>query len=631
MEDELREKVREKLEALPLEPGVYIMKNAAGQVIYVGKARSLRHRVRQYFQNSRNQEDKLLLLVPQIADIETIITDSELEALVLECNLIKRYRPRFNVMLKDDKSYPCIRVDMKETYPRVSVTRSIKKDAARYYGPYPSGRALRETMEALRKVFPARSCTRKLAYGRQVGGRPCLYHHLGQCPAPCQGDVDPDAYRENILALSRFLDGKDLSVMDTIREEMISAAQRLQFEKAARLRDRIRAMEVILERQKMASPSGEDRDVIGLSRVAWISAVQVLRVREGAVIGGYQAFMENAGEETAAETLYAFLTQYYDARPGIPREIMLPGPVIDQDVVEPLLARQRGGPVHLRVPERGNWRKLVDLAERNAEKEAQRRYEKESQQEARTTGAVKDLAEALGITREVKRIEGYDISHIQGVETVASMVVFVDGSPEKKSYRRFKIRGLTKPDDFESMAQVIRRRFSHAIEEREKLKSEGKPLESGRFSVLPDLILIDGGKGQLSAAVAELTKLDISLPIFGLAKQFEEVYLPGKSEPVILPRTGYALHLIQRVRDEAHRFAVSYHRGLRDRGTLYSQLEEIPGIGPRRRQALLKYFGSMRAIAKASVADMKAVAGMNEKAARAVRDFFDKEGSRFTE
>jgi len=629
--EEPRGQLKEKLEALPLEPGVYIMKNAAGQVIYVGKARSLRHRVRQYFQTSRHQDDKLLLLVPQIADIETIITDSELEALVLECNLIKRYRPRFNVMLKDDKSYPCIRVDLKEDYPRVSITRTIKKDAARYYGPYPSGRALKETLEALRKVFPARSCTRNVKYGRQVGGRPCLYHHLGQCPAPCQGDVDPAAYRARITELCRFLDGKDLSVLDRMHEDMIAAAQTMQFEKAARIRDRIRAMETILERQKMASPAGEDRDVIGLARVAWISAVQVLRVRKGSVIGGYQAFMENAGDQTAADTLYAFLTQYYDARPGIPREIMIPGPIADQEMVESLLSRQRGGPVHLRVPERGNWRKLVELAERNAEKEAQRLYEKESQQEARTRGAVKELAQALGVEGEVRRIEGYDISHIQGSETVASMVVFVDGMPDKRAYRRFKIRGLTKPDDFASMAQVIHRRFSHAIEEREKLRAEGKPLESGRFAVLPDLILIDGGKGQLSAALEELVKLDIHIPVFGLAKQFEEVYLPGQGDPIILPRTGYALHLIQRIRDEAHRFAVSYHRSLRDKGTLYSRLEEVPGIGPRRWQALLKYFGSMRAIAEASEEELGAVAGMNRKAARAVREYIDKNGPRFTE
>lgn len=620
----MRDELREKLDALPVEPGVYIMKDASGIILYVGKARSLRNRVRQYFQSSRNLEDKVRAMVPLIEDIETIITDSELEALVLECNLIKRHRPQFNVMLKDDKSYPCIRVDMKETYPRVSVTRVIRKDAARYYGPYPSGHALKETMEALRKVFPARSCTRKIEYGRKAGGRPCLYHHLGQCPAPCQGDVEPEVYRETIAELCRFLDGKDTSVMQEMHKNMIAAAQTMQFEKAARLRDRIRAMETILERQKMNTPMGEDRDVVGLARIAWVNAVQVLRVREGSVIGGRQYYMENAGDQSTSETLYAFLTQFYDARPGIPREIMLPGPVEEQEILEAMLARQRGGPVHLHVPERGDWRKLVRLAERNAEQEAQRLYEKESQQEARTVGAVKELAAALGVEGPVHRIEGYDISHIQGAETVASMVVFVDGKPEKKAYRRFKIKGMEKPDDFASMAQVIKRRFSHALEEREKLKKEGKPIESGRFSVLPELVLIDGGKGQLSAALGALEEVGLDLPMFGLAKAFEEVYLPHESEPIILPRTGNALHLIQRIRDEAHRFAVSYHRGLRDKGTLYSRLEEIPGIGPRRRQALLKQFGSVKGIGEASVNDLKAVAGMNAKAAQAVRDFFDK-------
>ncbi len=611
-----------KLLKLPDSPGVYIMKDSDDNIIYIGKAKSLKNRVRQYFQSSRNHSQKVLSMVAHICDFEYILTDSELEALILECNLIKKHRPKYNVLLKDDKHYPYIKVTTNEEYPRVLMVRRIDKDGARYFGPYTSSRAVNGTLELIRKLFPIRSCSRSLD-GNNINKRPCLYYHIGECLAPCQGDVDKDEYGELIDQICKFLDGKHQSLIDELKLEMGRASDNLEFEKAALIRDRIMAVEKILENQKIIwTDDMTDRDVIALVASAPNIITQVFFIRGGKLIGSEQFVLEDSYGNHLEDAIESFIKQFYVDDTYIPKEIFIDREIPDETVIEDWLSQKRGNRVYIKVPKRGAKRRLVDLAAKNANETAQNIEQRDRYKEQRTVGACRELAEYLELESVPYRIEAFDISNIQGVESVASMVVFEGGKAKKKDYRRFKIKTVVGPDDYASMAEVIRRRYKRGLREIESLKSEGRDIDNGKFSILPDLILIDGGKGQLKVSSEVLEALGLGyIPVISLAEKFEEVYMPESNEPLIIPRDSDALHLLQRIRDEAHRFALSYHRSLRQKNSLHSVLEDIPEIGPKRRVALLREFGTVEGIRAASLEELCNVEGMNRRAAQNIKDY----------
>lgn len=612
----------EKLKTLPDNPGVYIMRDSDDNIIYIGKAVSLKNRVRQYFQSSRNHSQKVRSMVDKIADFEYILTDSELEALILECNLIKKHRPKYNVLLKDDKHYPYIKVTTNEEYPRVLVVRRIDRDGARYFGPYTSSRAVNETIELIRKLFPIRSCSRNLD-GNFKDQRPCLYYHIGECLAPCQGHVDKDVYDEMIEQICKFLDGKHQDLIDELKTEMERAAVDLEFERAALIRDRIIAVEKILESQKIIwTDDMEDRDVIALAGSDPHIIVQIFFIRKGKLIGSEQFVLEDSYGSHLEDAIESFIKQFYAEDIYIPKEIFIDREIGDIEIIESWLSQKRGNRVYIKVPKRGEKRRLVDLAAKNAKESAQNIAYRYRRREEQTVGACEELAEYLNLDSVPYRIEAFDISNIQGTESVASMVVFEGGEAKKKDYRRFKIKTVTGPNDYASMAEVIRRRYTRGLKERAKLKRSGKDVESGKFSNLPDLILIDGGKGQLKTAFSVLEDLGLDyIPTISLAEEFEEIYTLDDKEPLILPRGSGALHLLQRIRDEAHRFAISYHRSLRQKNTLHSVLEDIPEIGPKRRVALLRRFGSIEGIRAATLEELCSVEGMNRRAAQNIKDY----------
>lgn len=609
------ERLQEKVDRLPERPGVYIFRDAAAEVIYVGKAVSLRDRVRSYFRGGRHLTGKVLRLAAEIRDVEHIVTDTETEALILECNLIKRYRPRFNIRLRDDKSYPYLRVTTGETWPRVMIVRSMKNDGARYFGPYTQAGALQETLRVLRRVFPYRTCSD--ARFRQHRDRPCLHYFIKRCPGPCAGLVTPEAYAAEIGRLIAFLEGRQEGLLDGLRRRMEEAAERLEFERAAELRDRLRALEAVVEKQKIVSDRLGDQDVIAVARSGGNSppeaeqetaCAQVFFVREGKVVGREAVVLAETEGSSDAEVLAAFLKQYYAAAGFIPPEILLSGEPDDAPAIAAWLEQLRGGRVSLLVPRRGEKRRLLEMVRKNAalfmeEERLRRRREEEG-----PAAALNELREALGLPAVPRRIECYDISNIQGRQTVASMVVFVDGRPSKKDYRQFKVRTVSGPDDFASMREVLSRRFL-------RVQAEG----DRSFAERPDLVIIDGGRGQLGAARQAMAALGFSdIPAFGLAKENEWLFAEDRREPIILPRESPALLLVQRIRDEAHRFAVGYHRRLRSKHSLRSVLDEVPGIGPKRRQALLTRFRSLDNIRRATVEELAAVPGMTRAAAREV-------------
>lgn len=612
----------EKLKNLPDHPGVYLMKDEAGDVIYVGKAVSLKNRVRQYFQSSRNHSPKIRIMVSQIRDFEYILTDSELEALILECNLIKKYKPKYNVLLKDDKTYPYIMVTTEEEYPRVVVTRRVNKDKNRYFGPYTSARAVRETIELMRRIFPIRSCNKAVKEGVREG-RPCLYFHINQCLGPCQGNVSKAEYQAMVKEICKFLDGKHDDLLEDLRIKMSEAANNLEFEKAARYRDRIYAIERVMENQKVVyASSAEDMDVIAFAQGEGNTVAQVFFVRNGKLIGSERFVLDDTRDTELKEIISSFIKQFYIMSSYIPKVILVQDDIEDADVVMKWLSEKRGSRVYIHAPKKGDKKELVDMAFNNAQDALRNLEDKLKREETRTFGAAKQLAEYLGLDKVPYRIEAFDISNIQGTESVASMVVFEGGKPKNSDYRRFKIKVVEGPNDFASMAEVIERRFKRGIEELEELKKQGKSPEDGKFSRMPDLVLIDGGKGQLNIAVSVLRRLGlVDIPVISLAKRLEEVYVEGKSEPVDIPKSSDALHLLQRIRDEAHRFAISYHRNLREKNSLRSILEDIPGIGPKRRAALLKCFGTLEAIRNATVEELASVEGMNMRAAQNIIEY----------
>ncbi|MGC8838047.1 MAG: excinuclease ABC subunit UvrC [Anaerolineae bacterium] len=615
MEDALKE----KLDALPARPGVYLMRDVHGRVIYVGKAVNLRARVRSYFHASAQHTPKVRRLVGEVRDLEVIVTDSELEALILEANLIKRYHPRFNVRFRDDKQYPYIKVNWQDPYPRVHLTRRVERDGARYYGPYTSSQAVSQTLDALRKIFPFLTCTREIT-GKDR--RPCLYYHIRRCAGPCIGAVTQEEYREIVAQVCLFLEGRTEKVLEHLQRKMEEAAEALQFERAAQYRDQIRAVQAVTERQKVVSAALADQDVIAFARDDGQACVHVFFVRNGKLLGREYFLLEGTEGEPDEEIMSAFLKQFYSGAAHIPREILLPEQVDEALVIEEWLRSRRGRKVSLRVPQRGKARDLVRMAQENALETLKMLRAEWAALNGRVTEALSELQAALGLPDPPSRIEAYDISNIQGTLATGSMVVFVQGKPRKSAYRRFRIRTVEGADDYAMMREVLQRRFRRAVEAEEPEVPQPGSRDEEEWQVLPDLILVDGGKGQLGVALEVLEEFGLQERVHAvaLAKEREELFLPGRPEPVRLPEGSQALFLLQRVRDEAHRFAVTYHRDLRTRRTLASVLDEIPGIGPERRKRLLRQFGSLEAIRAASEEDLATVPGISRDLARRIKE-----------
>lgn len=604
--------IREKLELLPAKPGVYLMLDGDGQVIYVGKAASLRNRVRSYFRGVK-QPPKVQAMLHYVADFEYIVTDSEVEALILECNLIKEHRPKYNISLRDDKNYPYLKVTVTQDYPRLVVVRSVKKDGNRYFGPYTQVGALNETLKLLRQLFPLRTCSDNTL---ERTTRPCLNYHIARCLAPCQKNVSKEAYREIVKEVILFLEGKQEDLIHRLKEKMERAAAELKFEKAAEYRDQIRAIEQVLAKQKIIFAGQQSYDVIAFARGTNEACVQVFFIREGKLIGRRHFFLAGTDDLSRGEIMTAFLKQYYSQAETIPGEILLAEEPEEKELLEKWLAGLRGKKVSLKVPKKGEKHQLVEMVAENALTLLQEEEMLRRKKDMLTTEAVLELQQVLGLAKPPVRIEGFDISHMQGSMTVASMVVFENGEAKPQDYRRFRIKSVDGPDDYASMREVLTRRFRHLRDR------EASAPSSDKFAAVPDLILIDGGKGQLNVAVEVMEELGLGhLPVFGLAEKEELIFIKGNAEPIRLPRHSPALRLVQRVRDEAHRFALTYHRDLRSRALKTSVLDQIPGIGPKRKKALLRHFGSVARIKEASLEELKGVEGMTEKAALAIKEY----------
>ena len=598
---------------LPDSPGCYLMKDREGTIIYVGKAVNLKNRVRSYFRDTAHTP-KVAAMISHIDDFEILLCETNLEALILECNLIKRHRPYYNILLKDDKHYPYLKVDPREPFPRLEITRRLEKDGARYFGPYIGASAVRQVIEAVRDVFPLRTCRQTLP--PKTPKRPCVNYDIHKCMAPCAGKCTREAYAEMMDGVIHFLEGDYKPVVDQLTAEMQEAAAAMRYERAAQIRDKIRDVNGLMERQIALRTDGSEQDLIALAQDGLDAMIQVIYVRGGRMIGGDHFLLARVGGEDPGEVIAGFMTQYYEESALIPRNILcqtLPEGMAEQ--MESWLREKKGGAVSVRIPHRGEKHELVLLSVKNAEDALKKRNARRTIQEERTTGAAEKLGRILGMNTFPRRIEGYDISNTQGQQSVASMVVFIDGVPAKKEYRRFRIKTVEGANDFASLKEVLGRRYAHAIREREEGTSEGK------FTDLPDLILIDGGPQQLRFAREALEELGITPPtMFGLAEKEEEIWLPGAEEPILLDHHTPELQLVQRIRNEAHRFGIIHHRVLRARAFTHSQLEDIPGIGPARRKALLKAFGSLKAIREADVEAISAVRGMTRQAAEAVKE-----------
>ena len=614
--------IEEELKKLPAKPGVYLMHNAKDEIIYVGKAISLKNRVRQYFQSSRNLTPKIVQMVSHIARFEYIITDSELEALVLECNLIKEYRPKYNTMLTDDKTYPYIKVTMGEAYPRLLFSRLMKKDKSRYFGPYTSAGAVKDTIELLRKIYRIRSCHRNLP--RDIGvGRPCLYYHIGQCDAPCQGEISQEDYQVQIQQVLQFLSGNYGPVIQMLTDKMMAASEAMAYEKAIEYRDLIQSVRQIMEKQKVTSASMEDRDVIGLARAGNEAVVQVFFIRNGRLIGRDHYYLTGVESESRAGVLTSFVKQFYGESPFVPRELMLPEMIEDSEILLQWLSEKRGQKVVFSVPKKGQKERLMELACKNALNILNKDSEKLKREEARTVGAVRELADLLNLPL-ICRMEAYDISNTSGFEKVGSMVVYEKGKPKRSAYRKFKIRDIRGQDDYHSLEEVLKRRFTHGMKEQEELKAKDRDISLGSFSMFPDLILMDGGKGQVHIAQKVLMELGLDIPVCGMVKddfhRTRGIYY--EEQEIGIEKTSEAFRLVTRIQDEAHRFAIEYHRSLRSKTQVRSILEDIPGIGEARRKALMRSFGDIQKIREASVEELCQVPSMNMAAAEAVYAFF---------
>lgn len=623
--------VQQKLQQLPASPGCYLMHNAEGEVIYVGKAISLRNRVRSYFHNGAQHSPKTLALVAEIRDITWWVTGTEVEALVLENELIKRHQPHYNIRLKDDKSFPYIKVNWQDDFPKVEVVRQLSRDGARYFGPYTSARACYQTLDALRRVFPYLDCDRTIT-GNDA--KPCLYYHIKMCGGPCIGKQSRSEYRNTIQQLMDFLCGHADEVLRQIETQMERAAENMQFELAALYRDRLKAATVIADHQKVVSTQVEDVDYVGVAQDERTgdTAVQVLFVRRGRLIGRETFTLEGAEAPQAdvnqqGVLVEAFIQRFYDSATLVPKLILVQAMPDGKDVLESWLRERRGSTVELRVPLRGPKRTLMEMAERNASEYLRVQLAERAADTHRQTEAINDLQAALGLERPPTRIECFDVSTLHGTNTVGSMVVFAKGVPQKRSYKRFKIRGKGshgEPDDYASMREMLRRRFRRIVEEQDDPSNPHRRKSADEtWRILPDLVIIDGGKGQLGVAVEVLEEFELleQIPVVGLAKREEEIFRPGRPQPVWLERGSPGLHLVQRIRDEAHRFAITYHRNLRRKEQTRSKLDDVPGIGPTRRKALLTYFGGdLDRIRQATLEELLAVPGMNQRSAKAVKE-----------
>lgn len=608
--------IQEELKKLPGKPGVYLMHDEKDAIIYVGKAISLKNRVRQYFQSSRNKGAKIEQMVTHISRFEYIVTDSELEALVLECNLIKEHRPKYNTMLMDDKTYPFIKVTVNEPFPRVMMARRMKKDKAKYFGPYTSAGAVKDTIELIRKLYHIRSCNRSLP--KDIGKeRPCLNYHIHQCYAPCQGYISREEYRKSIDEVVRFLNGNYDPILKELEEKMLDASENLEFEKAIEYRELLASVQKIAQKQKITDTAGDDRDIIAMASEGEDAVVQVFFIRGGRLIGRDHFYLKIAENDTKSEILSSFIKQFYAGTPYIPAELMLPEEIEDQEIIEEWLTTRREHKVRLRIPKKGTKEKLVELAQKNAQMVLKNDKERLKREEGRTIGAVKELEKILGLTGII-RMEAYDISNTNGFDSVGSMVVYEHGKPKRNDYRKFKIKSVQGPDDYASMNEVLTRRFEHGLRER-----QGES-ETGGFQAFPDLIMMDGGRGQVNIALEVLEKLNLHIPVCGMVKDdnhrtrglyFNNVELP-------IDRNSECFRLITRIQDEAHRFAITFHRQLRSKGQVHSILDDIPGVGPARRKDLMRSFENIEAIRNATVDDLKELPSMNEKSAQEVYKFF---------
>lgn len=612
--------IEEELKKLPTKPGVYLMHNEQDEIIYVGKAISLKNRVRQYFQTSRNKGVKIEQMVTHIVRFEYIVTDSELEALVLECNLIKEHHPKYNTMLMDDKSYPFIRVTVDEEYPRVMLARKIGKDKAKYFGPYTSSTAVKDTIELVRKLYSIRSCNRNLP--KDIGKeRPCLNYHIHQCKAPCQGYIDKEMYREYVKEVLNFLNGNFEPVIRQLKGKMEQASQEMEFEKAIEYRELLNSVTKISEKQKITNSDCEDRDILAMAMEDTDAIVQIFFVRGGRLIGRDHFYLKIANGDIAEDILSSFIKQFYAGTPYIPSELMLPIQVEEFTILEEWLSLKKGQKVNIRNPKKGQKEKLVELAKKNAELILATDKERIKRETGRTLGAVKEIEQWIGLER-ANRIEAFDISNISGFSSVGSMVVYEKGKPKRNDYRKFRIKGVQGADDYASMREVLTRRFKHGLEE--KL---GNPQDTeNSFVTFPDLIMMDGGKGQVNIALQVLEELRINIPVCGMVKDDSHRTrgLFYNNREIEIDRNSEGFKLITRIQDEAHRFAIEYHRSLRSKGQVHSILDDIPGIGPTRRKALMRHFNSVDDIRNATIIQLKEIETMNEKSAKQVYDFFHK-------
>ncbi len=614
--------IQEELKKLPGRPGVYIMHDEKDAIIYVGKAVSLKNRVRQYFQSSRNKGAKIEQMVTRIARFEYIVTDSELEALVLECNLIKEHRPKYNTMLKDDKTYPFIKVTTSEEYPRVLFSRTMKKDKNKYYGPFTSAGAVKDTIDLIHKLYKIRTCSRRLP--RDIGlERPCLNYHIHQCDAPCQGYISKEEYRKSIDQAMSFLNGNYEPVIHMLEERMNEAAERMAFEEAIEHRELLKSVKQVAQKQKITSSDGEDKDVIALAVKDTDAVVQMFFIRGGRMIGRDHFYLRVAPQDKPAAILSSFVKQFYTGTPFIPREIMMPEEIEDAAVVEEWLSGRRGTKVHIRVPKKGTKEKLVELAANNAQIVLDQDKDRIKREEGRTIGAMKEITGLLGL-KDVARVEAYDISNISGFESVGSMVVYERGKPKRSDYRKFRIRTVKGPDDYASMNEVLSRRFEHGLAEQRELEEKQMADSFGSFSVFPDLIMMDGGRGQVNIALQVLERLGISIPVCGMVKDDNHrtrgLYYNNVEIPI--DRNSEGFKLITRIQDEAHRFAIEYHRSLRSKEQVHSVLDDIQGVGAARRKSLMRTFGSLEAIQAATVEELAAAPSMNRASAEKVYAFF---------
>ncbi|MBO4514113.1 MAG: excinuclease ABC subunit UvrC [Lachnospiraceae bacterium] len=616
--------VEEELKKLPKNPGVYIMRDAADGILYVGKAKNLHNRVRSYFRENIGRGPAIDQMVKQIARFEYIVTDSELEALVLENNLIKEHSPKYNTLLKDDKTYPYVKVTLGEAFPRIQFSRTMKKDRSKYFGPYTSAAAVKDTIELLNKLYQLRTCNRNLP--KDIGAdRPCLNYHIKQCLAPCQGFVSQEEYRRQVDGAMEFLNGNYGPILKDLEQKMKTAAENLEFEEAASFRDLFQSVKSLAQKQKITDSGGEDKDVIATYQEGTEAVVQVFFVRDGKLLGREHYYMTHVSEGTEKETLRQFLQQFYAGTPFIPREIMLQYEVEDQELLEEWLSGRKGARVYLKVPKIGSKEKLVELAAQNAKLILSQDREHLKREEGRTIGAVKEIAEILGLSG-IERMEAFDISNTNGFENVASMVVFEKGKPKPSDYRKFRMKTVAGPDDYACMREAITRRFTHGLEEAKELRAKGMDEKLGSFTRFPDLLMMDGGRGQVNVALEVLGELGLTIPVCGMVKDDNHrtrgLYFDNVELPIDTHSEGFKL--ITRVQDEAHRFAIEYHRSLRGKTQVRSVLEEIPGIGPARRKALMRTFGSLEEIRNATLEELSAIPELNEKVAQEILAYFQR-------